>query len=472
MSQLRALLAHITNAVDALDKACAVSGTRIPDLDEPFNLAGETLSNDPAALEAAGTISAAALQMHAILATPRNAFFYSVGGQWKSAALRTALEAHSVEIIREAGPQGLHVNDIAAKTGIDAQKLGRCLRLLATHHIFRELKPEVFANTRWSTLYDTHKSVKEILADPDHKFVHTNGIGSLAAHLLDDHFKASAFQWEATRDPAIGKGGDPANAPFAVGITGGKDFWNWVEHPDRAYIHRRFDVGMRGAQAMQSDNTTVIALDWKSLPKDSLVVDVGGGVGSAALALARAHPHLKIIIQDRAPVIENGLQVWKKELPNALQSGRVQFQAHSFLTTQPQKNADVFFMKNILHDWSDEFSYKILKPLRDAATPKTRLVIVEVVAPYACHDPNDGATSDIVGAVPQEAPEPLLANWGIVNQTAYSLDMAMLNLFLGQERTIGQFDRLLKSAGWKIVAVHRQPGIDVAVTSGIEAVPI
>ncbi|KAM6501362.1 S-adenosyl-L-methionine-dependent methyltransferase [Amanita muscaria] len=468
MSQLRVLLAHITNAVDALEKACAVSGTRIPELNEPFNLAAENLINDPPALEAAGTISAAALQMHAILSTPRNAFFYSVGGQWKSAALRTALESHSVEILREAGPKGLHVNDIAAKTGIDAQKLGRCLRLLATHHIFRELKPEVFTNTRLSSMFDTHKSAQEILANPDQKFVHTNGIASHAGHILDEHFKSSAFQWEAIRDPEIGKGGDPANAPFGVGVSGGKDFWSWVEHPDRAYSHRRFDIAMRGLL----DNTPVIAMDWKSLPQNTLVVDVGGGVGSATLAIARAYPHLKVIIQDRAPVVENGLEVWKKEFPEAIQSGRVQFQVHNFLTAQPQKNADVFFLKHVLHDWSDEFCYKILKPLREAATPKTRLVIVEIVIPYACHDPKDGSTSNIVDSAPQEAPEPLLANWGIVNQTAYSLDMAMLNLVLGQERTIGQFDRLLTSAGWKIVAVHRQPGIDVAVTSGIEAVPI
>ena len=51
------------------------------------------------------------------------------------------------------------------------------------------------------------------------------------------------------------------------------------------------------------------AFDWKSLPQNALVVDVGGGVGSAALALAKAYPRLKIIIQDRSSVIENGILV-------------------------------------------------------------------------------------------------------------------------------------------------------------------
>jgi hypothetical protein len=35
-------------------------------------------------------------------------------------------------------PEGLHVEDLAHKTGIDAGKLGRVLRLLATKHCFTE----------------------------------------------------------------------------------------------------------------------------------------------------------------------------------------------------------------------------------------------------------------------------------------------------------------------------------------------
>ncbi len=47
----------------------------------------------------------------------------------------------------------------------------------------------------------------------------------------------------------------------------------------------------------------------------------------------------------------------------------------------------------------------------------------------------------------------------------------MLTVLNGQERTIRQFDQLLKSAGWKITAVRRQRGVDVAFLSSIEAVP-
>lgn len=42
---------------------------------------------------------------------------------------------------------------------------------------------------------------------------------------------------------------------------------------------------------------------------DALVVDVGGGIGTASLALAKEFSNIKIVIQDRPPVVENGIEV-------------------------------------------------------------------------------------------------------------------------------------------------------------------
>jgi hypothetical protein len=43
--------------------------------------------------------------------------------------------------------------------------LGHVLRLLATHHILREVKPNVFANNRVSSAFDTGKNIEDILAE-------------------------------------------------------------------------------------------------------------------------------------------------------------------------------------------------------------------------------------------------------------------------------------------------------------------
>lgn len=82
-------------------------------------------------------------------------------------------------------PQGLHVKDIAVKNGMDASILGssrslrfgpvmcrfdirtpsaRILRLLATHHVFREVRPDVFTNNRLSSVVDTQKASAELFA--------------------------------------------------------------------------------------------------------------------------------------------------------------------------------------------------------------------------------------------------------------------------------------------------------------------
>ncbi len=51
--------------------------------------------------------------------------------------------------------------------------------------------------------------------------------------------------------------------------------------------------------------TLLSDFDWSQLPQDSVVVDVGGGIGSLAKELTRNYPHLRIIVQDLPKVIED-----------------------------------------------------------------------------------------------------------------------------------------------------------------------
>jgi hypothetical protein len=49
--------------------------------------------------------------------------------------------------------------------------------------------------------------------------------------------------------------------------------------------------------------------DWKELKQDAMVVDVGGGIGSAVLELIKTYPHLCYVVQDRPKVIPDGVKV-------------------------------------------------------------------------------------------------------------------------------------------------------------------
>jgi hypothetical protein len=53
----------------------------------------------------------------------------------------------------------------------------------------------------------------------------------------------------------------------------------------------------------------IVGFDWKSLPAGALVVDVGGGIGSSTMRLAKAYPNIKFIVQDLAKVLNDGIDV-------------------------------------------------------------------------------------------------------------------------------------------------------------------
>lgn len=87
---------------------------------------------------------------------------------------------------------------------------------------------------------------------------------------------------------------------------------------------------------------------WASLGK-ALIVDVGGGVGGFPLQLSKVYPDLQFVVQDRGPVIKQGLEsVWPKDNPDALKTGRVQFVEHSFFDKNPIEGAEVYYLRYVL----------------------------------------------------------------------------------------------------------------------------
>jgi hypothetical protein len=101
---------------------------------------------------------------------------------------------------------------------------------------------------------------------------------------------------------------------------------------------------------------------------------------------------------------------------------------HNFFEPQPIKDAAVFTMRLIIHDWPDESVRKILKYLRSAAQTTTKLLIIDHILPYCT--PTRGKFSDIPGAEVSAAPEPLLPNFGYASGAVYSVDLEVRELFL------------------------------------------
>jgi SAM-dependent methyltransferase len=115
----------------------------------------------------------------------------------------------------------------------------------------------------------------------------------------------------------------------------------------------------------------VKSYDWASLGK-ATVVDVGGSHGLVCIALAKEFPNLQFVVQDLPKVVEDARTKSPAEL-----SHRVTFQAHDFFQEQPVKNAEIYYFRWILHDWSDKYCVKILQALIPALKPGARLLFSE-----------------------------------------------------------------------------------------------
>ncbi|KAK7038000.1 4-O-methyltransferase 1 [Favolaschia claudopus] len=428
---LATLAQLITSGVQTLEDAYAKQGIPFPSLDAPFQ--PTPLDVDPAVFQTAHLIIAAASQLIATVRSPMETIQMYAASMHTTSTLGFVVDADIPDVLKDAGPQGMHVKDLAAKNGIDAESQGRVLRFLATRHVFTEVAPNTFANNRVSSLLLKAKSLEEIKADPEAKYDGAP-LAAVAASTGDESLKASGYLSEFLRNP--GNNTSPFNAAFRTPKT----MWEWREEPDNVWRARRFAVGMKGGGDMFPESIFTNGVGGEKLPADAVVVDVGGSIGSVTLKLAKAFPHLRYVVQDLQKEITEGEKFWATSAPELVKSGRVKLQVHSFFDPQPVKEAAVYFMRVVIHDWQDSAAIEIMKNIRSAAGKDSKLVLFDLVMPYACATP---------GAPP--VPAPLLPNLGIAGAGfVTNLDMEMMTAFNGKERTVDQFRALGEASGWKL----------------------
>ncbi|KAL8701142.1 MAG: hypothetical protein Q9224_000636 [Gallowayella concinna] len=237
--------------------------------------------------------------------------------------------------------------------------------------------------------------------------------------------------------PAVEKWGDSKeNVHTAYSIMRDTELPFFEFLKSRPDLSANFDLYME-SQAVIHSGTRIEHLlqgfDWTALG-DGLVVDVGGNAGATSITLAKSFPALHFIIQDLKAPIETARSKLP-ELPADL-SKRIETQEHDFFTPQPVKGADVYLLRMILHDWKDADAVKILKQLVDAATPNSRILIMDMVLP------TPGTASSILEAALRQK------------------DLAMLQCFNAKEREVEDWRNVLEEADprLEIKAVRRPDG--------------
>ncbi|KAG5654339.1 hypothetical protein H0H81_004293 [Sphagnurus paluster] len=225
--------------------------------------------------------------------------------------------------------------------------------------------------------------------------------------------------------------------------------WEWFERPENSMRRNRFTEAMRGATAHYPPELYTSAIDWDSLESGAMVVDVGGGVGNVTWILAQEFSHLLYVVQDMDKVIPEANKFWRATSPESISSGQIEIQAHDFLKPQPIKDAAVYFMRFIIHDWHDVEAIKIMKNLRDAAGPSSQLILFDIVLPNACRRKSSEHTLIGSGKRKSTSMSPPVSMLPPGIDWATSVDMQMLNLFNAQERTLEEFVALGKASRWK-----------------------
>ncbi|KZV75021.1 S-adenosyl-L-methionine-dependent methyltransferase [Peniophora sp. CONT] len=446
LSDLRQLSNIIGNAVDRIEQTLTARSVEFPSLDTPYDEAEEQVRAMPEIADATVAIIASAEQLAMVARAPSLTMLDISFKFHLCAALRVALEADVAEFLREHGPS--NVQTVAKQKDLDPSKLARILRMLATNHIFIEVSPDVFTNNRLSSTLDSGCSCEQLAADPSAKLVRFPAIVSF---MLDSSFKGGAYLADVLLDPATSHSTSPNDAAFCKAYNYDGPMWDLIELPGNERQRERFGAAMLGITALAHPDSILEVLDWASLPAGSVVVDVGGGVGTQMILLARKFDDLKLVVQEREAVCIDASKYVMEELPSGVQTGRLQIQAHDFFEPQPVKDAAVFYVRHVCHDWPDALAVKILQRLREAAQPNTKLILHDSIMQHACAEERN---DDIGNSLPAVPPEPLLANWGRANSEMYNMDMQMMAVYHAQERTLTQFRSLLMQSGWKVAKVN------------------
>jgi hypothetical protein len=145
-------------------------------------------------------------------------------------------------------------------------------------------------------------------------------------------------------------------------------------------------------------------------------VDVGGGNGALLAGLLGVHPHLSGVVFDQPHVVAGA----RRTLEAAGLDGRCRIAEGSFFEGVPE-GGDAYLLKFILHDWGDEDCAAILKNCRRAMPDSGRLLVIEILI-------EPGNTPDY----------------------GKYLDLNMLVLTKGRERTEAEYRALFRSAGFEL----------------------
>jgi hypothetical protein len=287
------------------------------------------------------------------------------------------------------GPRS--TEDLANATQTHEMALYRILRALASVGVFRECEPRRFALTSaGKTLCSDGQSVRD-----------------LVLWTLDPfHYRIYSELLTSAKT-----GSSACESIFGTSV-----FEYFDEHRETAAT---FDAAM----ANLCEITAPALLEAYDFSTINTLVDVAGGQGTLLMEILRQYPALQGILCDSSRCLQTAVVgIGRLGL-----EGRCVAEAVDLFERVPN-GGDAYLLKNVLHDWPDDRCVRILQNCHRAMTTMTtkqkRVLIVEAILMHG------NQTS--------------MAKW---------LDVDMLVLAEGRERSVPEFSGLLESSGFQLARV-------------------
>jgi hypothetical protein len=193
----------------------------------------------------------------------------------------------------------------------------------------------------------------------------------------------------------------------------GMELWDWYsKNPEEGDY---FNGAMGDLSAAVSDEV-IRVYDFADFQK---VIDVGGAHGILLAAILKANPKMRGILFDLPRVTATAGESLKTKGIGQ----RCEVVTGDFFESVPP-GADMHVLKQIIHDWSDGECTTILRNCHQALKPNGKLLLVEMVIP------------------PDNSPS-----------MAQAMDLNMLVLLTGRERTESEYRDLLAAGGFKLERV-------------------
>ncbi|KFY22442.1 hypothetical protein V493_06589 [Pseudogymnoascus sp. VKM F-4281 (FW-2241)] len=341
---------------------------------------------------------------------PVEKMFSQITNYSQTAAVNTLLQLKVFHNIPREGT--ITAKELAVIVKVDLEVLTRLMRILTATNIFRAAAEDTYAHTKFSLVY-----IDSVATD-----FFTVCVDEIApaANRLPEYFSAhdsagilnprtSPYSWHNDRE--------------------GKNFYECIlEWPERL---QRFNIAMTTQEAalpvlgMFPFATLSTCID-TSDPERAFIVDVAGGRGQSLLQITREIKENGVAEMGRV-VLEDQERVLDAIPANALPG--VEKVPIDFFTPQPIKNAQIYYLRRIIHNWQDREAIVILSHIADAMAPDSRLLIGDMVVPE----------------VPKTGYEGL-------DMTVYWMDMCML-VIGGKERSEREFKAILDAAGLRLIKI-------------------